>query len=426
MYLLQSSYQSLPEKPGVYLFLDNKGKVLYVGKAKNLKIRVSSYFLNKSLLGEKTKVLLKKTAKVKFFIVSSEIESFLLEANYIKKYQPSYNVRLRDAKTYPFIQITIKDRYPKILVTRKTDDKKSLYFGPYPNVGALRIVLRTLRKIFPYQSVINHPKKICLFHHLGLCPCPPIFDSPQIKKNYRKNILQIIKILNGKIKNVLSDLRNERDEESKRENFEKAKELQKKIDALTLITTSFHSPFEYESNPNLLSDLRKNELLDLKNNLRKFSVTLEMPKRIECFDISNIAGYHATGSMIVFIDGEKEPSSYRKFRIKKGGTPNDTLMMNEIISRRLNHDEWDFPDLIIVDGGKGQISAALKALREKNKKIPVIGLAKREELIITSNFKEINLPDDSPSLHLLTRIRDEAHRFAISYHRKLRSKTFLY
>lgn len=373
-------------------------------------------------MGEKTKLLISQTNNIKFSVVSSEIESFLLEANYIKRYLPVYNTRLRDAKTYPLVQVTIKQPYPAILVTRRKDDKKSQYFGPYPNVGSLRIVLRTLRKIFPYQSVINHPKKICLFNHLGLCPCPPVFDSPQLRKSYRKNVYSIVRILNGKIKNVLSDLRKERDEKSKEENFEKAGELQRKIDSLTLITTPFHSPFEYESNPNLLSDLRKNELLDLKNSLGKFGVNIEIPKRIECFDVSNISGKHATGSMIVFIDGEKESSNYRKFRIINAGQPNDTLMMNEIISRRLNHSEWESPDLIIVDGGKGQISAALRALKEKGKNIPVIGLAKREETIVTSDFKKVNLPKDSLTLNFLVRIRDEAHRFAISYHRRLRSR----
>lgn len=373
-------------------------------------------------MGGKTKLLISKTENIKYSVVSSEIESFLLEANYIKKYLPPYNIKLRDSKTYPYVQVTIKDLYPKVLITRKKEDKTSLYFGPYPNVSALRDLLRTLRKIFPYQSSLNHPKKICLFYHLGLCPCPPVFDSAELKKNYRKNINRIIKILNGKIKYVLNNLREERDRESKAENFEKAMELQKKIDSLTIITTPIHSPFEYELNPNLLSDLREKEVTDLKEVLENNSVKLNFPKKIECFDISNIVGKHATGSMVVFIDGEKEKSLYRKFRIRQEQKPNDTSMMRELLSRRLDHSEWSFPDLIIVDGGKGQISAALEVLRNKKINIPVIGLAKREETIITSTFREIHLPNDSLALNLLKRTRDESHRFAISYHRKLRSK----
>ena len=187
MLVQSSSYLSLPQKPGVYLFLDKNSKILYVGKAKNLKNRVGSYFVvNK--LGPKTKILVSQIKKIKTVVVPSEIEALLLEANYIKTYRPKYNIRLTDGKAYPLIRITIKDKCPKVLVTRRIEDNNSLYFGPFPNSEALRLVLRTTRRIFPFQSVMNHPKKHCLYFHLGLCPCPEITKN----KDYKKNIKHLI------------------------------------------------------------------------------------------------------------------------------------------------------------------------------------------------------------------------------------------
>ena len=346
----------------------------------------------------------------------------LLEANFIQKYKPKYNVRFTDGKAYPLIRITIQDKYPKVLNARRMDDKKSMYFGPFPNAGALRLVLKTIRRIFPFQSVINHPKKPCLYYHLGLCPCPEVFKDD----NYRKSINHIVNFLNGKTKKVIKDLEKEREGLSKSLEFEKAKLIQKKIIAVKLVTSPFFKPLEYEENPNLAYDLRKKELLDLKQILKNNGVNLLKLEIIECFDISNFSGKEAVGSMIVFVNGEKETSRYRRFKIRKtDGRPNDTLMMSEVLERRLNHSEWEFPDLIVVDGGKGQVSSASFVLKQNRISIPVIGLAKREETIITQKLSQISLPKDSKSLHLLMRIRDEAHRFAIAYHKKLRGVHFL-
>lgn len=417
----------MPSNPGIYLFLDKKGKVLYIGKAKNLKKRVSSYFINGSSLLEKTKILIGKTSKIKTINTHCEIEALLLEANYIKKYKPFFNLRLTDGKAYPIIKITIKDDYPKILMSRRIEDKKSnLYFGPYPNAGAMRLVLKTIRKIFPFVSFKNHPKKICLYYHLGLCPCPPVFDSIELKKEYRKNIKRTILFLKGSTKNVLKDLKKERDLLSKNEEFEKAKNIQKKINSILLVTSPSYVSFDSNVNPNLDEDIKDKELLSLQKNLDEANSKIFSLKRIESFDISNISGKFAVGSMVVFIDGEKDPTLYRRFRMKfTKGKPNDFAMISEVVSRRLNHREWSFPDLIIIDGGKGQVSSVLKVLKRKNLKIALIGIAKREETIITSNFAEIKLPKDSKALHLVMRIRDEAHRFAITYHRNLRSKYLL-
>jgi len=397
---------------------------LYVGKAKNLKNRVSSYFTRSSQLGEKTKLFVGQIKKIKFIQVNSEIESLLLEANCIKKFAPPYNVKLTDGKNYPLIRVTIKDDYPKVLVARKPDSKDSIYFGPYPNSSSMYLVLKMLRKIFPYQSVANHPKRVCLYNHLGLCPCPPAFQSPEFKRAYRKNIKHLCNFLEGRIKNVVSDLEKEREALSKDEKFENAMAVQNKIDAIKHVTEPFYKPFEYETNPNFKSDLREIELNELKNNLIKFDININYLKRIECYDISNTSGNLSTGSMVVFINGEKEKSLYRRFKIKIKG-PNDYKMIKEVLERRFNHKEWEFPDLVMVDGGKGQVSSAFDVLAKLKIGIPVIGLAKRNEEIITSDFQKIILPRDSKALHLIMRIRDEAHRFAIAYHKKLRSKFLL-
>lgn len=397
-----------------------------MGKAKNLKNRVSSYFVD-SLLLEKTRVLVSQIHAIKITVVESELESLLLEAFYIKKFTPRYNLRLTDGKSYPLIRITIKDIYPKILIARRFEDKSSLYFGPYPSSKDVRMVLKLLRRIFPFQNVLHHPKRPCLYYHLGLCPCPEVFNSLELKTHYKKSIRHIIQFLEGKTKQVIKELEKERDLASKNENFEDAQTIQKQINAIAYITSPTHKPFEYELNPNLTSDLREKELYDLRLHLKGVNVNIQRLIRIECFDISNISGKYSVGSMVVFTNGEKDSSQYRRFRIKKTtGIPNDFAAMQEVLARRLKHLEWELPDLLIVDGGKGQISSAQKALKDLNINIPLIGLAKREEIIITSDFKEIKLPRNSESLHLVQRIRDEAHRFAITYHKKLRARSFLH
>lgn len=377
-------------------------------------------------LGPKTQALVSSISKIKTIIVNSEIEAFLLEANYIKKYKPKYNIKLLDDKAYPMISINIKDDYPKVLIVRRSTNKNSIYFGPFPNgTKALKTTLRIIRKIFPYQSIPNHPKRICLYYHLGLCPCPPVFKSSEFKKEYKKTIKHIINFLNGNTKKIIKDLSHERDALSSNENFERADEIQNRILAIQLITGPSYKIDLDNINPNLAEDLRRKELNELREILNKNGVTVKYLERIECFDISNISGTNATGSMVTFTDGEKNGDWYRKFKIRTLKTPNDFQMMEEVLRRRLAHKEWPYPDLLIVDGGKGQISSALKALNNFNLNIPLVGLAKREETIITSDFKEISLPKNSAALKLVMRIRDEAHRFAITYHRKLRSNGFL-
>lgn len=390
-----------------------------MGKAINLRKRVSSYFRNKDL-GEKTKALVAQIAKIKTISVQSEVEAFLLEERLVKKYNPHFNIALKDDKSYPLIKITIKQKFPAVLTVRKKDDAKALYFGPYTSATSLKTVLKLLRKIFPYKSVENHGTRVCLYNHLGLCPCPESTND----LDYKKTIKYIINFLNGNTKKVIKDLEKERESYSKTLDFEKASKIQRKIDAVNLITSPFYKPFVYEENPNFKIDLISQQLNSLIEILNKHNVNVKKLERIECYDISNISGKSATGSMVVLKNGEKDTNSYRRFKIKGfyNNKANDFAMHQEVIRRRLEHNEWQMPDLIVTDGGKGQVSSVLKVLNELNIDIPLIGLAKREETIVTSDLLEIKLPKDSKALLLIVKIRDEAHRFAITYHKKLRSK----
>lgn len=400
-----------------------------MGKAKNLKKRVASYQRSSSL-GAKTARLVEKIYRIEHTVVASELEALLLEANLIKKYSPPYNVAWKDGRAYPFIKITINDKYPVLLQGRKIDDNRAKYFGPYPNIGDVSKILKMLRRIFPYQGVKNHPKKVCLYYHLGLCPCPPVFDSRELQKKYRRHIRMIISLLEGKKEYVLSLLTRSMKSCAKSENFEEAGLIRKQIITINLITQPLRNPIEYMQNPNLISDEAALDLEALQDVLKKQGIPTDSLSRIECYDISNIQGKQATGSMVVATNGIIDQSQYRLFRIKLKNTPDDVAMLREVIQRRLKHTEWPQPKLFVVDGGINQVQA-VRIILDQNAQnltspvpIPVIGLAKRLEEIITK-FETILLPRNNRALKLLQRLRDEAHRFALAYHRKLRKKSIL-
>lgn len=421
--------QALPSKSGVYLFKNGSSKIIYVGKAKDLKKRVVSYFSNLPH-DTKTNILISKINSIEHIITSSEIEAFLLEANLIKKYKPEYNIKFADDKSFPYIKIA-KKPIPYITIVRKKDDKNATYFGPFPDALGVRIVLKIIRRIFPYQSGKNHLEKKCLYYHLGLCPCVALF--PEKRSDYNKTINKIKSFLKGKKDFIIRSLEKERDVKIKKEEFEEASIIQKKIEKINLITSPQYHPFAYEKDHDLYEKRMRLEQKSLQDILIKYFYNLKYLKRIECFDISNISGKQATGSMVVFTNGESDKKEYRRFRIRSKTTPDDFLMMKEMLTRRLKRNDWGKADLIVVDGGKGQVSSILQILEKLNLTIPLIGLAKREEVIIIPNrnfssdnlFIEVKLPLTSPALNLLRRIRDEAHRFAITYHRLLRRKHML-
>lgn len=362
--------------------------------------------------------------------MASEIEAFLLESSLIKKHQPFFNIKLIDDKSYPMIQIT-NGESPSVLISRKKDNSNSEYFGPYTDAGALKQVLKLIRRIFPFQSVKNHPKRKCLYHHLELCPCVPAV--PDALPEYKRNLRNIKRFLEGKKDDVIKKLLIEQKDYVKREEFEKAQEIQTKIERINLITSPTYDPFYYIDKPDFYFERIEKEVLSLKKILDVYYPELTELSRIECYDISNIQGKQATGSMVVFLNGEKQSSQYRKFKIRSKDTPDDFHMMQEMLTRRLKREDWPSPSLWVIDGGKGQVGAALKAQANVGKKIPLIGLAKREETIVLPikkigggiEFEEIKLPHATPGINLLRRIRDEAHRFAITYHRLLRKKKML-
>lgn len=416
----------MPSKPGVYLFKNHKNRVLYVGKAKDLKKRVASYF-SKSVHDAKTTLLVSEIKSIEHIIVNSELEAFLLEAELIKKHKPYYNIKMIDDKSYPYIMIS-DGPVPYISIIRKKTNSKATYFGPYPDAGSVKVVLKLLRRIFPYQSVRNHPNRKCLYYHLGLCPC--VQAVPDDLFQYKKNIRYLKAFLGGKTSAVISQLLKDQKKSTKNENFEQSGIIQRQIDSIHKITQETYAPFIYLAKPDTQLEREKNENLDLQKLLIEYGLNIANLKRIECYDISNFQGTNATGSMTVFINGSANTSEYRKFRIKKLNTPDDFAMHQEVMSRRLKHmEDWGKPDLLIIDGGKGQVSSVMEVLAHIGIKIPVIGLAKKFEIIIIPKkeargymFTEVRVPLSRPALNMVRRIRDEAHRFAITYHRKLRSK----
>jgi excinuclease ABC subunit C len=420
--------------PGVYLFLNSNNKVIYVGKAINLANRLKSYL---SLhLEPKTKKLIESTKHFSTIKVSTELEALLLEAKLISLHKPKYNIELKDDKRPLYIRIT-KEKYPRIILSRKRDLKSPSisYYGPFPSSLKIKYVLKRIRKAIPYCTH-KLGKKPCLYSQMKLCnPCPNYIENVKdedlkniLTKEYKSNIRKIKKIMDGKINSLKKGLEKKMKNFSKTKSFEKAGKLRDEIQKIDYITQPITNPSEFIKNPNLLSDIHNKELTDLKNILSPH-IKIKKLHRIECYDIAHTAGSNPTASMVTFVDGQPENSLYRRFKIKKDKSASDTDSLNEVATRRQRHlDSWGRPDLVIVDGGKPQVST-FEEIFSKDK-IPVVGLAKRFETIVIpifhadKKFISIRLKDQ-PALHLVQRLRDEAHRFARAYHHKLFSNTLL-
>ena len=418
---------TIPNLPGCYIFKDKNKEVIYVGKAKILSIRINWYFSknNKSI---KTNRLIQKSTFLEYITTDSEIEALILENNLIKKYKPKYNVLLKDDKTYAWIKIT-NHEFPKIERVREKINDGAKYFGPYPQGKTTINFLKTLRSIFPFRDCnlqISSNKKydksrLCIYYDLKLCsgPC----DNLISREEYMKSIKNIELFLMGRKNNVIKNLQKEMKEFIKKEEFEKAIIVRDQIDqllyALQKIKLDINDIEKPSTNKKDTKELFKKIGIDYTNG------------RIECFDISNIQGKYAVGSMVVFINGESIKKDYRKFKIRTINTPNDTAMIKEVIERRFTNitDDQSFksvPNLIVIDGGKNQLNATFSILKKLNKDIPVVGLAKKREEIFKIGNKDPLIIDRFNTSHLLIRrIRDEAHRFAISYHRTLRDKDLI-
>lgn len=426
--------RELPESPGVYLFLGKDKAILYIGKAINLKNRVSSYFRTPSPGAIKKEKLVSRVAAIDIILVHSEFEALLLEAHLIKRHQPKYNTIWKDDKHYMYIKIT-SEEFPRVLFSRNDKEKKAVYFGPFPATRIVRDILRFIRPLFPYCTQKRNARRVCFYSHLGLCnPCPGEIKREegelyeQKKEKYRENIRHIKMLLKGHIQSVSRMLQTKMEKHAGKEEYEEAQLYKEKLDHLETLGRHTFAPDAYIENPHLFEKTIQDGQRQLRDILKAYFPSLPRMHRIECYDISNISGKSAVGSCVLFVDGLPEKNGYRRFQIRSGNTPNDFAMLSEIFERRLNHIEWQFPDLFIVDGGKPQLLAIQKVFLRREIPIPLIGIAKRfEELVIPvgDTCIKLQLGKRSPALHLAQRIRDEAHRFAHTYHTFLRLRSLV-
>lgn len=537
---LELQLKTLPESPGVYQYYDKDDRLLYVGKAKNLKKRVTSYF-TKQHESHRIAVMVKKIRKIKHIVVDSETDALLLENNLIKNHQPRFNVMLRDDKTYPWLCIK-KERFPRVFLTRNAIRDGSEYFGPFPSVRTVKILLELIRGLYPLRTCnydlseekINNGKyKVCLEYHLGNClgPC----EAYQSEEDYDRSIKAIKKIVKGNFSDSLQDFKKQMKELAEKQRFEEAQAIKEKIDRLEkyqakstvvnpkitdvdVFTIVSDPEFGYvnflqlkhgaiirsntielkkkldESDEELLklgvTEIRQRFSSDSKTVYTPFNVNLgeeinvyvpqvgdkkklielsernakyyrmerfkqikmvdpdkhtnrlmaqmkedlrlnEEPRHIECFDNSNIQGSNPVAACVVFKNGKASKKDYRKFNIKSVTGPDDFASMEEVVHRRykrLLEEDEALPQLIIVDGGKGQLSSGVKALERLGLrgKIAIIGIAKRlEELYYPGDTYPLYLDKKSETLKVIQKLRDEAHRFGITFHRKKRSKQAL-
>ena len=544
--MLEEKLKILPTEPGVYLFKNSKGRVIYVGKAINLRNRVKSYFSSQHADSPKTQALVRNIADVEYLLTDSEVEALILESNLIKKHKPKYNIRLTDDKSYPYLRVTLQEDFPRLEIVRTVKKDGSRYFGPYTNVGAVHETLKLLKRIFPIRSCkqgsLKKQERPCLNAFIQRCSAP--CQGQITKDDYRKMVADIISFLEGKEETLVHKLEKQMKEAAERLDFEKAAELRDQLlsvekvrekqkivsgnfvdmDVLNYaqgaeracvqiffvrggkvmggdhfilesgaemegreILSAFLKQYYYQAKyipsqillPEEVPEKEvltcwlaekkggkvvlkfpqrgyKKELLELagknaweslqqetkireqrkqKEVLALIEIAralnlLEKPHRLECYDISNIQGQEAVASMVVFEEGRPNRSEYRRFKIKTVEGPDDFASMAEVIRRRfekgLRGDERFsiLPDLVIVDGGKGQLAAARKVMKKLGvAQIPIVSIAeKEEEIYCEGQSLPIVLPRDSQALYLLQRIRDEAHRFAITYHRLLRGR----
>ena len=420
MPLQEKQIKEIPLEPGVYLFKDKDGKVIYVGKSARLRARVRSYFLRSTHFYNSAKVkMLSEIRAVEIIETKSEIEALVKEAELIKRLKPRFNHLMRDSKNYVFVAIT-KEDWPRIYTTHQPqgEEEPATYIGPFTDAKALQRTLRLLRRIFPYLQSRRTRK---LDVQLGLAP-----DKEKTSKTaYKRNVAAIKRILTGRSSQVLKDLEKKIRASARSEKFEEAKRLKRQYENLENVREHAHVLSEDKVFvPSIFKDIEPNfRLLGLA----------EDPKRIEAYDISNIHGKEAVGSMIVFSrdrEGRYGPDKdeYRKFKIKTVSGISDVAMMREILDRRFSN-TWPLPGLIIIDGGRTQLNVALATLKKHNLEdnVPIIALAKKKEEVYFPVRKEPVRAQNlgNAMLNLLTAMRNETHRFAITYHRGLHRKKVL-
>ena len=414
---LKQKLNKLPVEPGVYFHKNAAGEIIYVGKAAVLKNRVRQYF-QKSHKDIKTEALVREIADTDWIVVDTEMDALFLESEMIKRYMPKWNILLRDDKSVSYVRITMNEEVPYITFTRNPVDDKATYIGPFYGKSAVEKAVRSLRRIFPYYTKPYNNKKT-LDTDLGLTPGIEIGKCTP--KDYKRNLRKLIRYLEGDRKKLLKDLEKTMHAEAAVGNYELAAEARNQLFGLRELKKKI-----------VFSD---KEFLDISSDqaLKQLQDLLELdkpPRRIEGYDISHQSGENTVGSMVVFINGASARSEYRKFRVRTSRN-DDLKSMTEVISRRLKHTEWDFPDLIILDGGVTQVNAILPLVEQYN--IPVIGRDKsgdhsrnaKVKLVIPKGSKYRELPSNSHIARLIARIDEEAHRFAITYHSLLKRKSML-
>jgi excinuclease ABC subunit C len=435
---LEDKLKQLPNAPGVYFHKNAQDEIIYVGKAAVLRNRVRQYFQKSRTRDPKTDALVHDIADTDWMIVESELEALFLEAEMIRRYMPRYNILLRDDKSMSYIRIDYDSDYPTVSTTRRPLDDGARYFGPYSSTTAIRQALKILRRIFPFATrQLAGQKRATLHYHLGLDP--GLEEGRTTIEAYRANLRKLILVIEGKRKNIEHELERDMKHAAKAQEFEQAARIRNQL--FTLQKINKQVIFSDKEFMDISKDHALNELVDLLS-LERF------PRRIEGYDISHMSGTNVVASMVVFTHGVSDKSEYRKFKTRKDHN-NDFFNMNETLGRRLsekNLKAWGKPDLILIDGGKGQLDAALKARDEAGCKMPFIGLAKREEQIVidknrsnltlnidvlhklggytteSEDFILVNVPHTTNVVKLLQRIRDESHRFAVSYHSVLKVK----
>ncbi|HBR14960.1 MAG TPA: excinuclease ABC subunit C [Candidatus Omnitrophica bacterium] len=405
---VREKIKGLPLTSGVYLMKNASGEVIYVGKAVSLRRRVQSYFRNSPTIALKTNLLVAEIRDIEVIETFSEAEALILEAGLIKKFKPKYNIELRDDKSYPYIEVT-QERFPRISISRRKEKKKDAhYYGPYVNARLIREALNIIRKIFHFRVCDPFPGKECLDYHMGLCEAPCIGRIS--RKEYAKNIKNVCLILEGRKDTVYRNLKKEMESLARARQYEKAAKVRDQLRAIGALYSGTKDINYYKE----------------AEQLQRVLGLPRLPERIEAFDISHIMGHQAVGSMVSFFNGRPDKRNYRRFRIKEVQGIDDFKMIGEVVRRRygrLKKEGAFYPDLIVVDGGKGQLSSAVAELDSLGVVIPIAALAKREEEVFLPRKREpVPLALDSLGLKLLRCIRDEAHRFAVAYHRNLRGK----
>ncbi|MFZ5830751.1 MAG: excinuclease ABC subunit UvrC [Planctomycetota bacterium] len=423
--------RSFPRAPGVYLMKDAAGRVIYVGKAKNLRARAGSYFLKAAAEDARTGPLVREICDIDYLEAESEIEALLLEARLIKDIQPQFNRELRDDKTFPYLEIEMRDDYPRVRFTREPKDRGAKLYGPFINPRKLRGMIQVLQKIFKFRTCTldinaDNPRwrwfRPCLLHSIHQCSAP--CNLRISKEDYRKSIQRLQRFLEGRRRPLLAELKAEMEAASKGLRFEEAAELRDQIELLESVDQ--RGKLELHEQPEVFP-------IDPKRGLRGLQKILKLPaqpRTIEGVDIAHTQGADTVASLVQFIDGLPFKPGYKRYRIRSVEGVDDFLSIREVVLRRMQQLEEEHepkPDVLLIDGGKGQLSAALSTFAALGIEPPaVLSLAKREELVyLPDRDGPLRLSRHGYALRLLQYVRDEAHRFAQHYHHILRRKSTL-